>query len=77
MIVQPYGRFDRREPATPGRARRYHVELWPIGNRFRAGHSIRLTMLGASGASKPSPPGLDSIRVGGRSGARLLLPVLP
>jgi predicted acyl esterase len=76
-IVQPYGRFDRREPATPGAARRYRVELWPIGNRFRAGHRIRLTVVGASGASKPSLPGIDSIRVGGRTGARLLLPVLP
>jgi predicted acyl esterase len=75
-IVQPYGRFDRREPAPIGRARRYRVELWPIGNRFRAGHRIRLTMLGASGASKPGAPAIDSIRVGGRSGARLLLPVL-
>jgi uncharacterized protein len=50
--------------------------LWPIGNRFRAGHRIRLTLLGASGASKPSPPGIDTIRVGGPSGATLLLPVL-
>jgi predicted acyl esterase len=76
-IVQPYGRYDRRRPATPGQARRYRVELWPVGNRFRAGHRIRLTVLGASGASLPSAPGVDSITVGGRSGSRLLLPVLP
>ena len=76
-IVQPYGRYDRRRPATPGRARRYRVELWPIGNRFRAGHRIRLSLLGASGASLPSAPGIDSIAIGGRRGARLHLPVLP
>jgi uncharacterized protein len=45
-----------------------------VKSQFRAGHRIRLTMLGASGASKPSPPGIDSIRVGGRSGATLRLP---
>jgi uncharacterized protein len=76
-IVQPYGRYDRRRPATPGRARRYRVELWPIGNRFRAGHRIRLTVLGASATSLPSAPGVDSITVGGRRGARLRFPVLP
>ena len=76
-IVQPYGRYDRPRPATPLSPRRYRVELWPIGNRFRAGHRIGLTLLGASGASKQSPPGVDSITVGGRRGARLYLPVLP
>jgi uncharacterized protein len=76
-IVQPYGRFDSRDPATPGRARLYRVEFWPIGNRFRAGHRIRLTLLGASGASLPSAPALDTITVGGPQGSRLLLPVLP
>jgi predicted acyl esterase len=75
--VQPYGRYDRRRPATPGRARVYHVEFWPIGNRFRAGHRIRLTVLGASAASLASAPGVDTITVGGRRGSRLLLPVLP
>jgi hypothetical protein len=75
--VQPYGEFDRRRPAMLGAARNYQVELWPIGNRFRAGHRIRLTVLGASGASKPDAPGIDTIAVGGRHGARLLLPVLP
>jgi predicted acyl esterase len=76
-IVQPYGRYDRRRPATPGRARLYHIEFWPIGNRFRAGHRIRLTVLGASAASLASAPGVDSIAVGGRRGSRLLFPVLP
>jgi predicted acyl esterase len=76
-IVQPYGRFDQRDPATIGRARTYHVEIWPIGNRFRTGHRIRLTVLGSSDASEPSAPALDTITVGGRRGSRLLLPVLP
>jgi putative CocE/NonD family hydrolase len=76
-IVQPYGRFDQRDPATIGRARTYHVEIWPIGKRFRTGHRIRLTVLGSSDASEPSAPALDTITVGGRRGTRLLLPVLP
>jgi uncharacterized protein len=76
-IVQPYGRFNQRSPATVGQSRPYRVELWPIGNRFRSGHRIRLTVLGASGASMPSAPALNTITVGGRHGSRLLLPVLP
>lgn len=73
-IVQPYGRFDRAQPPVQGRARDYQVELWPIGNRFRKGHRIRVTVLGASIASPLTPPGVQTIDVG-RS--RLLLPALP
>lgn len=73
-VVQPYGAYDRRTPATPGRLRTYHVELWPIGNRFRAGHRVRLHLVGASLASLPGLPGLATVDVGA---SRLLLPVLP
>ena len=31
-VVEPYGRFDFRDSARIGEARRYHVEFWPIGN---------------------------------------------
>ena len=48
-IVQPYGRYDRRDPAALGQERLYRVEFWPIGNRFKAGHRIRLDILGSSG----------------------------
>jgi predicted acyl esterase len=76
-IVQPYGRYDQPDPAGVGVERTYHVELWPIGNRFRAGHRIRLHVLGTSAASKPGLPAVNAIRVGGPTGARLLFPVLP
>jgi uncharacterized protein len=76
-IVQPYGRYGRPRPAAPGQERLYRVELWPIGNRFRAGHRIRLHILGASAASKPGAPAVNSVRIGGRRGARLLFPLLP
>jgi putative CocE/NonD family hydrolase len=72
-VVQPYGIYDHRSPATPGRFRSYRVELWPIGNRFRAGHRVRLHLLGASLASLPGVPGLATVDTGG---SRLLLPVL-
>jgi predicted acyl esterase len=75
-IVQPYGRFDRRDPAAPGTTRRYRVELWPIGNRFRAGHRIRVHLVGASIASLPGVPGVSTVTAGGEGGSRLLLPVL-
>jgi predicted acyl esterase len=75
-IVQPYGTYDVRAPATIGAERRYHVELWPIGNQFEAGHRLRLHVIGVSGASQPGLPAVHTIRLG-PGGSRLLFPVLP
>jgi predicted acyl esterase len=75
-VVQPYGDYSTKQPARPLQFRTYHVELWPVGNRFRAGHRIRLTLVGSSLASRTNPA-LHTVRVGGTSGARLLLPALP
>jgi predicted acyl esterase len=77
QIVQPYGAYGRRQPARPGEGRVYRIELWPIGNRFRAGHRLRLHLVGASAFSMPGLPALNTVRVGAGSGSRLLLPVLP
>jgi putative CocE/NonD family hydrolase len=76
-IVQPYGDYSVKKAAKPLQWRDYKVELWPVGNRFQAGHRIRLTVVGTSAFSPLSLPALHSIRVGGPSGARLLVPVLP
>lgn len=76
-VVQPYGRYDVKRPATPLVSRRYQVELWPIGNRFKRGHRIRLHLVGPSAASAPIVPALNSVTVGGPQPSRLLLPVLP
>ncbi|MEA2126149.1 MAG: uncharacterized protein QOI80_2931, partial [Solirubrobacteraceae bacterium] len=71
-IVQPLNRLGRKEPG--GAARRYRVELWPGGNRFRAGHRNRLHLIGASGASLAGAPAVNTVTTGV---SRLLLPVLP
>ncbi len=76
-VVQPYGVYSRKASTPIGRDRLYHIEFWPIGNRFRAGHRLRLHVLGESAASKPTAPALNTVRVGGGSGSRLRLPVLP
>lgn len=76
-IVQPYGDYAHKTPARSLQWRDYKVELWPVGNRFQAGHRIRLTIVGTSAFSMPALPALHSIRVGGPTGARLLVPVLP
>jgi predicted acyl esterase len=76
-IVQPYGRFARKDTAAPGTERRYRVEFWPVGNRFKTGHRIRLDIVGASAFSKPGAPALNTIRIGGRRGSRLYVPQLP
>jgi len=76
-VVEPYGVYSQSSPATPGQTRLYHVEFWPIGNRFETGHRIRLDLVGASAASKPNAPALNSVVVGGPHGSRLMFPVLP
>lgn len=76
-VVQPYGDYTNKQPPRPLQWRDYQVELWPVGNRFQAGHRIRLTVVGTSLASPLSLPALHSVRVGGPDGARLLVPVLP
>jgi hypothetical protein len=74
-VVQPYGMFDRAEPAGIGEFRRYFVEFWPIGNRFKQGHRVRLHLLGVSlYYLSTSVPAINSVRTGG---SRLLLPSLP
>jgi predicted acyl esterase len=76
-IVQPYGRFDAKTSTPPGTERRYHVEFWPIGNRFRQGHRLRLTVVGTSALYLSSGVALNLVRTGGAGGSRLLVPVLP
>ncbi len=76
-VVQPFGNYSHKSDAVPLVARNYQLEFWPIGNRFRAGHRIRLVILGASAASLPSIPALGAVTVGGAGASRLLLPVIP
>ncbi len=73
-VVEPYGDYSHKSDAPPGTARNYQLEFWPIGNRFRRGDRIRLVVLGASLASMPGLPALNTITLGS---SRLLLPVLP
>jgi len=76
-IVQPYGVYDHKTPAAPGEQRLYRVEFWPIGNRFKRGHRLRLHILGTSAASQPGAPAVNTVQAGGPDGSRLLFPVLP
>jgi predicted acyl esterase len=73
-VVQPYGDYSAKSDALPGATRAYQVELWPIGNRFRRGHRIRLVILGASAASMPGVPAVNLVSL---KGSRLLLPLVP
>lgn len=76
-VVQPYADYSRKAPAAPGQTREYHVEFWPIGNRFRAGHRLRLHLVGTSAFMLPALPGLNVVSLGGATSSRLLVPVLP
>ncbi|GAA1731253.1 CocE/NonD family hydrolase [Aeromicrobium alkaliterrae] len=77
-VVQPYGDYSTKTPLAGFLAPRlYQVELWPIANRFKEGHRIRLDIVGASAFSLPTIPGINTVNVGGTSGSRLLFPVLP
>jgi predicted acyl esterase len=75
-VVQPYGTYGDPDPAGVAEERRYHVEVWPIGNEFEAGHRLRLHVIGASAASQPGAPAVHTVRLG-EGGSRLLFPVLP
>ncbi|MGH8461023.1 MAG: CocE/NonD family hydrolase [Stenotrophobium sp.] len=76
-IVQPYGDYSIKTAALPLQTREYHVEFWPIGNHFAAGHRLRLTLVGTSAYMLPSPGLLNLVSIGGATPSRLLLPVLP
>jgi putative CocE/NonD family hydrolase len=76
-IVQPFGDYGTATPAKSGVFRPYQVEFWPVGNVFEKGHRIRVTIVGASAASRPSVPAVNQIRIGGADGAELLVPALP
>lgn len=73
-VVQPFSRHDFKARALPGQTREYHLEFWPIGNRFAPGHRIRLYIGGAPATMLGSVPALNTVRLGS---ARLLLPVVP
>lgn len=75
-IVQPYPDHSAKTPAAPGEARKYHIEFWPLGNRFQAGHRLRLYLVGAPAYSIPAP-GFNVVALGGDTPSRLRVPVLP
>ncbi|MFL6155286.1 MAG: CocE/NonD family hydrolase [Marmoricola sp.] len=77
QLVQPYGDYSRLKPALPLVPRTYHVEFWPIANKFDPGHRIQLSIVSQSALSLPSLPSLNTVVVGGTSGTRLMLPTVP
>lgn len=76
-VVQPYTVYDRKQPPEPGQAREYHIEFWPVGNRFAAGHRIRVYLTGISAYMLPGTPAVNTVALGGATPSRFLLPVLP
>ena len=76
QMVQPYADHSAKTPAAPLETREYRVELWPIGNRFAAGHRLRVYLVGAPAYQLPAP-NLGFVSVGGATPSRLLLPVAP
>ncbi|CAB4727295.1 MAG: CocE/NonD family hydrolase [Actinobacteria bacterium] len=76
-LVQPYGDYSTSSSALPGEVRSYHVEIWPILNRFKKGHRIQLSLVGQSVASRPGLPAINAVVVGGAQGSRLMFPQLP
>ncbi|QHS10566.1 CocE/NonD family hydrolase [Sinimarinibacterium sp. NLF-5-8] len=75
--VQPYPDFSAKTRARPGQMREYAVEFWPIGNRFQAGHRLRVSLVSAPTYNLPMPGVLNTLSLGGDTPSRLLLPVLP
>ncbi len=75
-VVDPYNEFSWQDDAAAGTTRQYHLEVLPIGNRFAAGHRIRLYILGTPGDMQGAPPALDAVSMGGLTLSRLVLPTL-
>ncbi len=76
-VVQPYGDYATKTPASTGQSREYNVEFWPIGNRFAAGHRLRLYLVGTSAFMLPPAPGVNLISTGATTPSRLLVPLIP
>ncbi len=75
-VVQPYPDHSSKTPAIPGEMREYKVEFWPLGNRFQAGHRLRLYLVGSPLYMLPAP-NINLASLGGDTPSRLLVPVLP
>ena len=75
-IVEPYADFTNQHQATPGKLRRYHLEILPVGNHFAAGHRLRLYLVGTSTAQQGSPAAVDSVSLGGATASRLVFPTV-
>ncbi|HWV27541.1 MAG TPA: CocE/NonD family hydrolase C-terminal non-catalytic domain-containing protein, partial [Aeromicrobium sp.] len=76
-LVQPYGDFSKTTLAALGRVRTYHVEMWPVANRFKAGHRIQVTLVGQSIQAPLGLPSLNSVVLGGAQASSLTFPVAP
>ncbi len=73
-IVQPHPDFSHRTPAQIAQTRWYRVPILPIGNRFEAGHRLRLYIVGTSVSMIGSIPGLNTVSAGSLMPSRLILP---
>jgi putative CocE/NonD family hydrolase len=73
-IVQPYTVYSKENPAKIDETREYYLEILPIGNRFEAGHRLRLYIVGASAATMGTGPNVNTVSIGGRTPSRLILP---
>jgi uncharacterized protein len=77
-VVQPLNDVSAKRVVPPAQEHRYHLEVWPIGNRFKAEHRIRVHLVGASTTHMPTTTGPNLVRLGGPDGGSLVrLPVLP
>lgn len=75
-VVDPCNDYSKMSSAAPTTPKTYQVELLPMGNVFAAGSRIRLYVLGTPLDQVPSPPGVNSVTLGGAHGSRLILPGL-
>jgi putative CocE/NonD family hydrolase len=73
-VVDPYNVYSASSPAPGARTREYQIELMPMGNVFSAGSRLRLYILGTPVDQMASPPGINTIAVGGVTSSRLLVP---
>lgn len=82
---RPYHPHDREEKLTPGEIYEVQVEILPIGNLFKKGHSLRLDIQPCDGPgagrflhdNQDRQVGRNTIHTGGETASYLLLPIIP
>jgi uncharacterized protein len=82
-IYRPYGMHDRAVPVTPGAVVEYLVDVFPFGHVLKPGHRLVMKLHAPPADDNDymyvpkTPPGVNTLHMGGETPSRLMVPVIP